>query len=191
MKIITTLLLASLSLAACKKSTPKPISEPLVALGDSYKGGKVAYIYQAGDPGFDAAHQHGIIAAASDQIGAIKWDLGNNNSIGGTSPEIGTGATNTNKIIQSLGAGAYAAKTCVDYSVTENGITYDDWVLPSLKELTKLYENKLKIGDFPKASYWSSTEFSSQLAGYYSFLNSGAGSALKLNTFGTRAIRYF
>ena len=38
-----------------------------LAIGDSYQGGKVAYIFIAGDPGYIVGETHGLIAAPSDQ----------------------------------------------------------------------------------------------------------------------------
>eukprot|EP01035_Chromulina_nebulosa_P028836 gene28836-38127_t len=40
---------------------------PSVAIGDSYGGGKIAYILQSGDPGYVAGETHGLIAATTDQ----------------------------------------------------------------------------------------------------------------------------
>lgn len=128
-------------------------------IGDSILGGKLAYILQSGDPGYDADVQHGIIAAASDQVYQspwITWDAGTRVVTEATGHGIGDGLINTNKIVAAQGAGTYAAKLCYDLSL--NG--YDDWVLPSIGELEKLYDNKAAIGGFTNVSaqYWSSTE---------------------------------
>ena len=48
-----------------------------LAIGDSYGGGKIAYIFLPGDPGYDAGQLHGLIAATSDQDdgvdGVVNW----------------------------------------------------------------------------------------------------------------------
>jgi uncharacterized repeat protein (TIGR02543 family) len=85
--------------------------------------------------------------------------------VGGTSSGIGTGASNTDKIVTELGAGTYAAKVCADYSVTVNGVVYDDWFLPSKDELNLMYQNlhRQGKGGFSSGSYWSSSE------GYFNY----------------------
>ena len=79
-----------------------------------------------------------MIAATSDQSTGIRWDNGSDiTTTEATETDIGTRPTNTNDIISSQGgvAGSYAAEICADYSVTEGGVTYDDWFLPSKDEL--------------------------------------------------------
>lgn len=59
----------------------------------------------------------------------------------------------------------YAAKACVDYSITVDGVVYDDWFLPSKDELNLMYENLYEHGLGPLAHiYWSSSEYSSDRA---------------------------
>ncbi|MBK6545085.1 MAG: DUF1566 domain-containing protein [Saprospiraceae bacterium] len=137
---------------SCKKDD---ISSSLI-IGQSYQGGKIAYILQPGDSNYIHNTQHGLIAAPNDHSSDIQWyDKHIYNHIGITSSKIGTGSANTNTIVNLQGEGTYAAKLCLDLVL--NG--YDDWYLPSYYELTTLYSNKLKIGNFdPFGYYWSSTE---------------------------------
>ena len=191
--ILTGILLMFTS--GCKKDNT---ASKLKATGDSYQGGKVAYILQLGDAGYDANVQHGLIAAPTDQSTGIQWYNGTFTTTGATAQALGTGNANTNTIVASQGGGNYAAKLCADLVI--NG--YSDWYLPSREELNKLYENRIAIGGFstdvtPGSSvYWTSSEGVSLTppnngAFHVYFITGQNGGANKNQTFFVRAVRSF
>ena len=54
------------------------------------------------------------------------------------------------------------ARTCANYSVSNNGVNYGDWYLPSKFELNLLYLQKNLVGSFASDDvYFSSTEVDS------------------------------
>jgi len=80
MKKLILLFLFYLVINACSKTEflilPPPQvlnknSSPLYTIGDTVLGGKIAYILQQGDSGYDANIQHGLVAAISDQSTGI------------------------------------------------------------------------------------------------------------------------
>ena len=158
-------------------------------IGEAYQGGKVAYVLQSGDPGYDPTTPHGLIAATLDQSTGIRWYNGSYTTTGATSPAIGTGLSNTNSIITSQGATStsYAAGLARAYA----GGGYADWYLPSRDELNKLYLNRIVIGGFANSYYWSSTEDDGNLAGLQIFLVGVQGSSDKNSTYAVRAVRAF
>ena len=158
---------------------------PSLAIGDSFFGGKIAYLDGNGC---------GFVAATSEQSSQIRrWHNGSNTTTGATGTAIGTGLANTNAIISSQGGatGSYAAGICADYSVTDGGVTYDDWYLPSEDELNQLYINRAEIGGFASSYFWSSTESSITKARYQYFNGGNKSSLSKSGSLYLRAVRTF
>lgn len=166
----------------CKKESSTALS-----VGESYQGGKVAYLLVNGNPGYDANVQHGLIAAPTDQSTGIVWWNGSSSVTGATATVFGTGNANTNTIVTSQGAGSYAAKLCSDLVLGG----YSDWYLPSKDELFILYTNRLLIGHFDSSNYWCSSEVSTGTAFLYSFSINLQGSGGKGYLANVRSVRTF
>ncbi len=124
------------------------LSVALYYVGQQIPSGLVFYV--------DASGQHGLIAAEKNYTADIQWDNVSANITYAEGTGVGTGLSNTKKIITFLGANNYAASVC-DKLVT-GGV--DDWYLPSKDELNLMYSNlyKKSIGNFTTGFYWTSSE---------------------------------
>ena len=175
---------------AWSKSLKFKVAVTVHHVGDSYQGGVIAYILQAGDPGYDAQVTHGLIAATADQSTGIRWYNGTNIETGATATALGTGLANTNTIIAAQGAIAtsYAAGLARAYG----GGGYSDWYLPSKDELNKLYLAGAAIGGLESSvPYWTSSETIGDFA-WAQYLNDGSqNDGYKSSLWAVRAVRSF
>src|SRR6056297_1551563 len=93
----------------------------------------------------------GLYVMPVDQSESSPW--GSSSSVTNAN-SLTDGALNTQRIVDSLGAGNYAAYICD----TLSAYGYEDWYLPSKGELNALFQHKDEIGTLEPYFYWSSTE---------------------------------
>ena len=163
LKAVAVLLL--LTISCTKETVRKPVSSVIeqtnaviaFSIGQHYGGGIIFYI--------DSTGQHGLIADTVDlpgyNGGFSRWWNGTNITTGANSTKIGSGKSNTNKIVSAQGVPGkkYAAWRCYKHK----GSGYTDWFLPSKDELWELYRQKNVVRGFASSEYWSSTEQSSSV----------------------------
>lgn len=163
------------------------VSAITYTVGQAAQGGKVFWIDETG--------QHGLVAANTDQSAASPWFNGSTNTKAIREGIYG-GEVNTERIIQSIGYGNFAAGLAAQF--TDGSFEFGDWYLPSKKELKKLFDNQAALGITLTANYWSSTEelvSQGNIADRAYQINFSAGGAatavLKSTTNKVRAIRRF
>lgn len=144
-------------------------------VGENFGGGIVFYL--------DATKCHGLIASTTDQSSGIEWSSIISQAAGAYSHD---GSSNTMGIMLQ-GAVSGAAKMCD--SLTLNG--FDDWYLPSLDELSRMYMLRSIIGGFSSVPYWSSTEYSNTQSWFLNFNDGYTNNVPKSGTYCVRAIRRF
>lgn len=116
------------------------------------------------------------------------------------------GQTNTTSIVAVLGVGsAFAAGYCNNYEIDSQGNSpceigntcYNDWFLPAgnntgaTGQLNCLFTNRVAIGGFLNAFYWSSTEFNANEAYNQDFSSGSELDVLKFNVQEFRCVRTF
>ncbi len=154
------------------------------SIGDTGPAGGIVFY----DKGSYSDGWRYLEAAPSNQ-GFVEWG-GYEIEVGGTSTDIGSGKSNTEKIVNQLGPGNYAARLCYDFELGG----FDDWFLPSNDELNELYKQKDSVGGFVSflSLYWSSSESTSRYTWSQFFSNNGIRAlSSKFDTRDVRAVRAF
>lgn len=177
-------------------NTWNPVGKKKYKVGDFAQGGIVFWVDETG--------HHGLVCAKVDQ-GFYAWNAGTFGTTQAKGDGIYSGKANTTTIITALIAigdngNDYAARVCNELQITEGGINYGDWYLPSSEELNLMYQNKAIIdatavanggSNFANAYYWSSTESSSNNAFDQAFSTGSQGDFTKNALSNVRAIRAF
>ena len=160
---------------------------PLHFIGEKYQGGVIFSISLDG--------KSGLISAINDaNTLPVYWETLSGHSVymtGASGIIIGAGPSNTALMLASAAAKDFAVKYC-DTLVVDG---FDDWFMPSEKELAAMWSKRDDIGNFADKTYWSSTEvtgtYNWQKARCIAFGTGAAYSRDKNNSYWVRAIRAF
>ena len=144
-------------------------------IGDYAQGGVIFWL--------DNTRQHGLACPIHDQSDDIRWNAGTFGNTQAKGDGVYAGKINTAIIIAAHAAigddgETYAARVCNELEVTQNGITYGDWYLPSIEEVIIMISQHDAISSTARANggkglkyighYWSSTEANDNIAmGYW------------------------
>lgn len=168
----------------------------IYSVGQQAQGGTIIWVDDSG--------QHGLVAAPEDipviNLGfpygnqGIKWGNFFYNStdpntpihVGAMGSGIYDGDKNTDVVVNKLGWDSYAAFLCRQMNFNRFG----GWYLPSLTELTLIYENRNLLAGLSKtvkldAYYWSSTEGSPTEAIMVNLFDGEISNYSKSNTYHT------
>lgn len=157
---------------------------------DNAQGGIVFWVDETGE--------HGLVCALTDQSSSTEWWAGTLGDTQAKGNRPFSGEMNTCIIIAAhVALGGIntdsAAFICSLLQITENGKTYGDWYLPSIRELNIMYDNLhlWGFGGFAASTYWSSTEYNVSNAYYMNFVNGSQSYHLKDIARYVRAVRAF
>jgi len=180
---------ASTSAPATTQATA-PTIPTTYKIGDKGPGGGI--IFYVSTAGFNLTADNTIchyLEAAPTDLGSMTWASSEamSTNIAGLAISVGAGKRNTNLIL-TADPNAPAANTCKDYA----GGGKNDWFLPSIGELTQLFNNRDVVGGFVSyASYWSSNQSNRDVALCFDFNNSRQLDKGKGYQFCVRPIRAF
>lgn len=156
-------------------------------IGQNVLGGIIFYL--------DPSGCHGLISAPTDQSTAAQWWNGSNLDTKAYGSGLFEGSYNTVMIQNLQGGTTSAAAICSNLALGG----FIDWYLPSIHELRLMYQNIGQgnslglgnVGGFASASYWSSTENTTNVSWYENFTNGSQNFFTKNATSRVRAVRAF
>jgi hypothetical protein len=164
-------------------------------VGEFFGGGIVVHVYR--DP---QGYEHGLIMSTQDVSSSSAYSNLNSTAIGPVGRSIWFGQGNSTAIQFQIGHVSSAALDCSNYL----GGGFADWYLPAIHELNMVYNNlydinrALEMDGNPSThpiginTYWSSTEYSNNLAWNLSFINPHPQAySLKSLSYAVRAFRSF
>ena len=161
-------------------------------IGEEYGGGVIFHLWKD-----NAGVEHGLIVALTDQSISQAWSNVTSAEIGTSAQSSWDGLSNSNSIVGQAGHTSSAAKLCLD--LVSGG--QSDWYLPSIQELNMLWNNYYTVTralsqisgatQLSNSSYWSSSEYDSNLAWYFTFYRGYSSSYNKNSTYCVRAVRAF
>ena len=167
------------------------------SIGDFAHGGIVFWVDETG--------QHGLVCAKEDQSSGVLWYAGTYGNTQAKGDGVYSGKANTVIIIAATVAigddgTTYAARICNELQITESGITYGDWYLPSKFEVGLMHISRATIdttasanggSNFSNNAYWCSLEIDNDEAWVRSVNNGASLGYDKSNNFYVRAVRAF
>lgn len=177
-----------------------------VALFAKTAGGIVFYVSDNGVHGL-VVHESALGDAAMNWGPAVPSAYA-----AGSKPDIYSGKQNSVGLLKQVADSkvdfpyphATPVELCNDLVAVQDGISYDDWFLPSLNELVELFKVKSQVAEagftVPYNNYWSSTEFDYSGGWVWAMLYSNFYEATNIVTgvadrtgwaIGTLAIRQF
>ena len=147
--------------ASASKTVTFSVTDFAIELGGSYQGGTIFYLDGNG----------GGLIVANDNIQVDNWSNGTSGY--GTSASFGKGQLNTTRIINgNPGGGTYAAREADNYSIEVDGVTYNDWYLPSNGEATVMWNSGV-VTTFKTGQNWMFTSTGYPPFNAYSLSSSG------------------
>ncbi len=164
--------------------------DPFSNLSSSTANGKWSLIVKNHSTTYNAELINATVTLNTTNFPVIMktWNNGSNMLTTATGTVIGTGQANTTSIISYQGNGGYAAKECNDLDIGG----YTDWYLPSINELTEMYNQRAYItGINTSVYYWSSSQVNSTNAYRKLFSSGTTSSSAKSTMCCVRAIRSF
>jgi hypothetical protein len=163
-------------------------------IGEEYLGGVVFHLWKD-----NAGAEHGLVVNLNNQSNSSAWSNITSTEIGSTAQSTWDGSSNSTAILNQTGHTSSAAKLCNDLNV--GGVT--GWYLPSIDELSMLWQNRFNVNKTlsklggsatvlrTNATFWSSSELDALDSWYFYFISGYANANDKNDRLCVRAVRAF